>query len=116
VLKNLVNEFSRYARMPVTSLTLNDLNAVVAEAVLLFQDAHKDIVFEFKPAEGLPKFDLDAEQINRVMINLLDNAVAAINKKNGRIEITINYDEQHRKLLWLWPTMAGFLRVIKESF
>jgi two-component system nitrogen regulation sensor histidine kinase NtrY len=97
VLKNLVNEFSRYARMPVTSPTLNDLNAVVAEAVLLFQDAHKDIVFEFKPAEGLPKFDLDAEQINRVMINLLDNAVAAINKKNGRIEITVSYDEQHRK-------------------
>ena len=97
VLKNLVNEFSRYARMPVTSLTLNDLNAVVAEAVLLFQDAHKEIVFEFKPAEGLPKFDLDAEQINRVMINLLDNAVAAINKKNGRIEITVSYDEQHRK-------------------
>jgi len=98
VLKNLVNEFSRYARMPVTSLTLNDLNAVVAEAVLLFQDAHKDIVFEFKPAGGLPKFDLDAEQINRVMINLLDNAVAAINKKNGRIEITVSYDEQHRKV------------------
>ena len=98
VLKNLVNEFSRYARMPVTSPTLNDLNAVVAEAFLLFQDAHKDIVFEFKPADGLPKFDLDAEQINRVMINLLDNAVAAINKKNGRIEITVSYDEQHRKV------------------
>ncbi|MGA2780884.1 MAG: ATP-binding protein [Smithella sp.] len=97
VLKNLVNEFSRYARMPVTSPAPNDLNAVVAEAVLLFQDAHKDIVFEFKPAEGLPKFNLDAEQINRVMINLLDNAVAAINKKTGRIEITISYDEQHRK-------------------
>jgi len=97
VLKNLVNEFSRYARMPVTSLSLNDLNAVVAEAVSLFQDAHKDIVFEFKSAEGLPKFDLDAEQINRVMINLLDNAVAAINKKNGRIEITVSYEEQHRK-------------------
>ncbi|MFZ3157566.1 MAG: HAMP domain-containing protein, partial [Smithella sp.] len=37
VLKNLVNEFSRYARMPVTSLVPNDLNAVVAESVLLFQ-------------------------------------------------------------------------------
>ena len=97
VLKNLVNEFSRYARMPVTTPAPNDLNAVVAEAVLLFQDAHKDIVFEFKPAEGLPKFNLDAEQINRVMINLLDNAVAAINKKTGRIEITVSYDEQHRK-------------------
>ncbi len=97
VLKNLVNEFSRYARMPVTALALNDLNEVVADSVLLFQDAHKDIVFEFSPAEGLPKFDLDAEQINRVMINLLDNAVAAINKNDGRIEIAVSYDEQHRK-------------------
>jgi len=97
VLKNLVNEFSRYARMPITSPATNDLNAVVAEAVLLFQDAHKEIVFEFKPAEGLPKFDLDAEQINRVMINLLDNAVAAINKKNGHVAITVDYDEPHRK-------------------
>jgi two-component system, NtrC family, nitrogen regulation sensor histidine kinase NtrY len=97
VLKNLVNEFSRYARMPVTTLAPNDLNTVVAEAVSLFQDAHKDIVFELKQAEGLPKFDLDAEQINRVMINLLDNAVAAINKKTGRVEITVSYDEPHHK-------------------
>ena len=97
VLKNLVNEFSRYARMPITTLALNDLNTVVAEAVSLFQDAHKDIAFELIQAEGLPKFDLDAEQINRVMINLLDNAVAAISKKTGRIEVTVSYDDQHRK-------------------
>lgn len=98
VLKNLVNEFSRYARMPVTTPTLNDLNAVVDDSVALFQDAHKDIVFDYKPAESLPKFNLDAEQINRVMINLLDNAVAAINKKEGRIQITVSYDEQHHKV------------------
>jgi two-component system nitrogen regulation sensor histidine kinase NtrY len=97
VLKNLVNEFSRYARMPVTTPTLNDLNAVVADSVVLFQDAHKDIIFDYKPVDNLPKFNLDAEQINRVMINLLDNAVAAINKKDGRIEITVNYDDQHHK-------------------
>ena len=60
-----------------------------AEAVSLFVDAHKDINFEYRPAEGLPKFNLDAEQINRVMINLLDNAVASINKKTGHIEIII---------------------------
>jgi len=99
VLKNLVNEFSRYARMPVTTPALNDLNVVVADSVLLFQDAHKDIVFEFNKSEGLPKFEFDAEQINRVLINLLDNAVAAINKKEGRIEIQVSYDEQHRKAI-----------------
>jgi two-component system, NtrC family, nitrogen regulation sensor histidine kinase NtrY len=99
VLKNLVNEFSRYARMPVTTMTLNDLNAVVADTVILFQDAHKDIAFDYKPDECLPKFNFDAEQINRVMINLLDNAVAAINKKEGKIEITVAYDEQHHKVM-----------------
>lgn len=97
VLKNLVNEFSRYARMPVTTPVPNDLNKVVSEAVALFQDAHKDIDFEFRPAEGLPVFDLDAEQINRVMINLLDNAVAAVNRKNGRIRVTVDYDDQYRR-------------------
>lgn len=98
VLKNLVNEFSRYARMPVTTLAPNDLNAVITEAVTLFVDAHKDIQFEYSPAEGLPKFNLDAEQINRVMINLLDNAVASINKKTGHIGVLVRYDEPHRKV------------------
>ncbi len=98
VLKNLVNEFSRYARMPVTTLAPNDLNGVVSEAVTLFVDAHKDINFEYRPAEGLPKFNLDAEQINRVMINLLDNAVASINKKTGHIGVIVRYDETHKKV------------------
>ncbi|MEN6468339.1 MAG: ATP-binding protein [Smithella sp.] len=98
VLKNLVNEFSRYARMPVTTLAPNDLNAVVSDAVMLFVDAHKDIHFEYSPAEGLPKFNLDAEQINRVMINLLDNAVAALNKQTGHIGVIIRYDEAHKKV------------------
>ena len=98
VLKNLVNEFSRYARMPVTTLVPNDLNAVVSEAVALFVDAHKDIHFEYSPAEGLPRFNLDAEQINRVMINLLDNAVASLNKKTGNIGVIIRYDEANKKV------------------
>ncbi len=98
VLKNLVNEFSRYARMPVTTLAPNDLNAVVSDAVTLFTDAHKDIIFEYSPAENLPRFNLDAEQINRVMINLLDNAVASLNKKSGHIGVIVRYDEAHKKV------------------
>ncbi len=98
VLKNLVNEFSRYARMPVTTLAPNDLNAVVSEAVALFVDAHKDIVFEYSPADNLPRFNLDAEQINRVMINLLDNAVASLNRQTGHIGVIIRYDETLKKV------------------
>lgn len=97
VLKNLVNEFSRYARMPVTTLALNDLNETVNDPILLFQDAHKEITFEFNPGADIPSLYLDSEQIRRVMVNLLDNAVAAMNTKEGRVDVTTQYDSIARK-------------------
>ena len=87
VLKNLVNEFSRYARLPVTHLAMHDLNEVIRNSVILFQDAHKGIVFDFLPGPDIPKLMLDPEQIRRGMVNLLDNAVAAVDRLSGRIEI-----------------------------
>jgi two-component system nitrogen regulation sensor histidine kinase NtrY len=87
VLKNLVDEFSRYARLPVTSLAMNDLNEVIRDPVVLFQDAHKGIVFHFLPGADIPNLMLDPDQIRRVMVNLLDNAVAAVDSPSGRIEI-----------------------------
>ena len=97
VLKNLVNEFSRYARMPVTNPVLNDLNETVNDPILLFQDAHKEITFTFNRGDGIPPLYLDAEQIRRVMVNLLDNAVAAMSKAEGQIEVTTVYDAASRK-------------------
>jgi two-component system nitrogen regulation sensor histidine kinase NtrY len=87
VLKNLVDEFSQYARLPVTSLSMNDLNEVIRDPVILFQDAHKGIAFHFQPGPDIPNLMLDPEQIRRVMVNLLDNAVAAVDSPSGRIEI-----------------------------
>ncbi len=77
-LKTLVNEFSNFARMPASNPTDNNLNEVVAEALVLFQEGHRDIQFQYLPDETLPKFSLDREQLKRVVINLLDNAVAAV--------------------------------------
>ncbi|MDI9569993.1 MAG: ATP-binding protein [Pseudomonadota bacterium] len=97
VLKNLVNAFSRYARMPVTNPSLNDLNDVLDDAIVLFQDAHKDILFAFQKGEGIPRLHIDPEQIKRVMLNLLDNAVAALGPEERRIEIRTGYDVQRRR-------------------
>ena len=96
LLKNLVNEFSRYARMPVTNPSPNDLNEVINGAIVLFQDAHKDIAFHYEQDPDLPALNLDPEQIKRAMVNLLDNAVAAINTKDGRIDIRTSYDKSNR--------------------
>ncbi len=97
VLKNLVNEFSRYARMPVTNPVSNDLNEVISDSVLLFQDAHKDISFDFQKCAEIPKLNLDPEQIKRVMVNLLDNAVAALPEKDGRIRVRTYHDGATRR-------------------
>jgi len=100
VLKNLVNEFSRFARLPVTNLSPNDLNAVIEDSVILFQDAHKDIVFDFGKDAGVPVLNIDAEQIKRVMVNLLDNAVAAVSAvdHDGKVEISTCYDKKHNRV------------------
>ncbi|MCX7983244.1 MAG: ATP-binding protein [Syntrophales bacterium] len=97
VLKNLVNAFSRYAKLPATQLSLNDLNEVIAEAVKLFQEAHKDIKFSLIKDESLPPINLDPEQIKRVMINLLDNAVAAVTNPGGEIEVRTIHSRTHRR-------------------
>ena len=77
-LKNLVNEFSSFARMPEANPSPNDLNAIIHEAMVLYEEGHKQIRFGFKPDASIPVFNLDREQIKRVLVNLLDNAVAAV--------------------------------------
>jgi len=100
ILKNLVNEFSQFARMPETNPSPNDLNAVVEDSVILFQDAHKDITFRFLRDSGIPLLNIDAGQIQRAMVNLLDNAVAAVSATDhdGEVEISTQYDKNHRKI------------------
>jgi two-component system nitrogen regulation sensor histidine kinase NtrY len=99
VLKNLVDEFSTFARMPVTTPVPNNLNEVINESILLFQDAHKEITFRFQRDNGLPEINIDAEQIRRVMINLLNNAVQAVSAVNGSgtIEIKTSCDTNLKK-------------------
>ncbi|HOJ52728.1 MAG TPA: ATP-binding protein [Syntrophales bacterium] len=97
VLKNLVNAFSRYAKLPTTKLSLNDLNEVISDAVNLFQEAHRDIKFTLAKDESLPPINLDPEQIKRVMINLLDNAVAAVANPGGEIEVRTIYSRNHQR-------------------
>jgi two-component system nitrogen regulation sensor histidine kinase NtrY len=90
-LKNLVDEFSNFARLPTAKLAPNDLNQVVKEALFLFKEGHKDLEFRFDRQGDLPLLELDREQIKRVLINLLDNAVAVVGE-GGRIEISTVYD------------------------
>jgi two-component system nitrogen regulation sensor histidine kinase NtrY len=91
-LKHLVNEFSTFARMPAANPAPNNLVQIVQEALSLFRDSHPSTRFLFHQQNPLPLLDLDREQMKRVMINLLDNAVAAVHE-GGEIEVTVSFDE-----------------------
>ncbi|WP_432823786.1 ATP-binding protein, partial [Trichloromonas sp.] len=92
-LKNLVNEFSNFARMPASNPALNNLNEVINEALVLYQEGHKEIHFTFEPDPGVPLFNLDREQVKRVVINLLDNAVSAVHEiESAAIAIETSYN------------------------
>jgi two-component system nitrogen regulation sensor histidine kinase NtrY len=91
-LKHLVNEFSNFARMPAVNPAPNNLVEIVQEALSLFRDSHPSTRFLFQQQNPLPLLDLDREQMKRVMINLLDNAVAAVNE-GGEIEVTVSFDD-----------------------
>ncbi len=95
-LKNLVNEFAQFARLPAAELAINDLNEVVREALFLYQEGHRDIRFEFHPGV-IPALELDRNQIKRALINLLDNAVTAMDG-NGAVEIATSYDRALSKV------------------
>ena len=94
-MKVLVDEFSTFARLPAAHPSPNDLNAIIREALTLFDVAHRAVAFSFSPADPLPLIQLDRDQIKRVMMNLLDNAVAAVEGK-GMVEIVTSYDPEIR--------------------
>jgi two-component system nitrogen regulation sensor histidine kinase NtrY len=95
-LKRLVNEFAQFARLPAVELAVNDLNEVVREALVLYQEGHRDIVFRFQPGI-IPALELDRTQIKRALINLVDNAVTAIEGR-GEVEIATSYDRALAKV------------------
>lgn len=92
-LKNLVNEFSNFARMPAIQPEPNDLNEIIRETLTLYQEAHRGVRFDFAPDATLPQMKIDRSQIKRVVINLLENAVAAMEEK-GIIEIRTSFDPE----------------------
>lgn len=87
----LVNEFSNFARLPAVNLKPTDLAKIIDETLLLYRGAHRNIDFKLVKTNGIPIFKLDGEQMKRVVINLLDNAVDSI-KHHGAVAVVLSHD------------------------
>jgi len=88
-LKTMVDEFSRFARLPDIDLQPGDLNDVVRKVALLYQDRAEDVQLRLELASGLPGALLDEEQIKRVFVNLIDNSIEAFDGETGEKTVLI---------------------------
>ena len=77
-LRRLVDEFSQMARFPKANPQKADLNAVVREALQVFEGRLDGVTLRVRLAPDLPPGWIDPEQFKRVVINLVDNAAEAL--------------------------------------
>ncbi|MBW2108320.1 MAG: PAS domain-containing protein, partial [Deltaproteobacteria bacterium] len=90
-IRNLVDEFSAFARLPVLTREACSLPDLVAEIVTLYREAHPHIHFKVEIRSQIPPLNLDQGQIKRALLNLVDNAVSAIDGQ-GNITVLLEYD------------------------
>lgn len=88
-LKAMVDEFSRFARLPLARPEAADLNEVIRHAVALYDERLNGVKIETKLDPNLADAMLDSEQLRRVFVNLIDNASKALAKVEGERKITI---------------------------
>lgn len=97
-LKNMVNEFSKFARLPEVNPSPMNINQILADVCDLFRPGlPPSITIDLKTSSDIPKVLVDAEQMKRVLTNLIDNAIAAISDE-GQIEL-ISYYSTELKML-----------------
>ena len=76
--KNLVNEFTEFARFPSAQPAPNDLNEAVRNGLAVFDGRLDGIEVKLDLTASLPLVNIDPEQIKRVVVNLVDNAAEAM--------------------------------------
>ncbi len=95
-LRNIVDEFSSFARMPKPVFRSENLTDIVGHAVFLFEVAHTDISFSFDHDGTSPNLICDRRQLGQAITNILKNAVEAIEERkksggeDGKIGIKID--------------------------
>src|SRR3989338_8379174 len=85
-LKKLVDEFSRFARMPEPNPRPYNLHKIIDDTLVLYKDIRKGIKFLTSYDPKIDIIKADHEQLKRVFINLIENSIDAVNG-NGIIEI-----------------------------
>ena len=94
-MKNLVNEFSQFSRLPQSRPVVGSLHEVIQESLVLFKQAHSQIQYHIEFDPHVPDFKFDPHQMKRVFTNLIANSVEAASKEaNPIVKVRTVFDAQ----------------------
>ena len=97
LIRNLVNEFSSFARFPSANPVPCDLLTIIEETLALYREGHPSVNFKINNTSDIPVLNLDRQQMKQALINLIDNAISAI-KGSGNITIGVAHDPILKKV------------------
>jgi two-component system nitrogen regulation sensor histidine kinase NtrY len=97
LIRNLVNEFSSFARFPSANPVPCELMPIIAETIALYQEVRSGINFKVNNTSDIPILNLDRQQMRQALINLIDNAISAT-KGKGNITVNVAYDPILKKV------------------
>ncbi len=97
LIRNLVNEFSSFARFPSANPVPCYLMPVVEETLALYREGHSGINFKVNNTSDIPILNIDRQQMKQALLNLIDNAIGAL-KSTGNISISVAHDPILKKV------------------
>lgn len=109
-MKNLVNEFREYAKMPSPVVGALDLNALINEIMHLYESSRVPIRLEL--GQNLPPIAADASQLRQVIHNLLQNAEDALAETEDGHALLITRREGDRAVILLRDNGPGFPQAV----
>lgn len=91
-IKGIVNELTKLTHTsPV--LSIEDVNKIVEEVIGSYKNLYQNIAFQVHTSEA-PKFRMSRDDIRRAIINLVTNAIKAIDCGQGAITAITRYDSE----------------------
>ena len=88
-LRHIIDEFSKFARLPQPKKSKEDLIPIVKAAVLLQENGQPNINFVSKIPQNSLVINIDATMISQALTNLLKNAGEAIDTRRDKLGGTI---------------------------
>ena len=106
-LKTLVDEFSQFARFPNAQPEPGDLNEGVEAALDTYGGRSQDLRILKHLTPDLPLVSVDHEQFRRAVVNLIDNAIEALNGEGPRGMPSGDEGQQQKQIVISTAIAAG---------